>query len=70
MQAVFWMPLVNLWSINNVKNYLFGDHIMAKYDPQWDRVVRAIRDHYVMYDKVQEINIRQGVMALEKNWLV
>ena len=66
MQAVFWMPLVKILTINNVKNYLFGDHIMAKYDPQWDRVVRAIRDHYVMYDKVQEINIRQGVKALEK----
>jgi len=39
---------------------------MAKYDPQWDRVVRAIRDHYVMYDKVREINIRQGVKALEQ----
>ena len=66
MQAVFWMPLVKILTINNVKNYLFGDHIMAKYDPQWDRVVRAIRDHYVMYDKVREINIRQGVKALEK----
>ena len=65
MQAVFWMPLVKILTINNVKNYLFGDHIMAKYDPQWDRVVRAIRDHYVMYDKVREINIRQGVKALE-----
>ena len=39
---------------------------MAKYDPQWDRVVRAIRDHYGMYEKVQEINIRQGVKALEQ----
>jgi len=40
---------------------------MAKYDPQWDRVVRAIRDHYVMYDKVREINIRQDVKAMQKN---
>jgi ASC-1-like (ASCH) protein len=39
---------------------------MAKYDPEWDRVVRAIQTHYRMYDKVREINIRYGVMALER----
>ena len=38
---------------------------MAKYDPQWDRVLRQLETHYGMYDKVREINIRQGVMALE-----
>ena len=39
---------------------------MAKYDPEWDRVLRQLDLHYRMYDKVQEINIRQGVKALEK----
>ena len=43
---------------------------MAKYDPEWDRVVRAIQTHYGMYDKVEEINIRQGVESLERNWQV
>jgi len=43
---------------------------MAKYDPEWDRVLRQLDLHYRMYDKVREINIRQGVMALERNWLV
>jgi len=53
---------------------------MAKYDPQWDRVLRQLETHYGMYDKVleqlsqlkalqREINIQQGVMALERNWL-
>jgi hypothetical protein len=35
------------------------------YDPDWDRVVRAIQDHYGMYDKVREIKIRKGVQSLE-----
>jgi hypothetical protein len=35
------------------------------YDPQWDRVVRAIRDHYGMYSKIRENNIRKGVQSLE-----
>ena len=27
---------------------------MAKsFDPEWDRVVRAIREHYGMYDKMR-----------------
>jgi len=44
---------------------------MAKsYDPQWDRVLRQLDLHYGMYDKVLEINIRQGVEALERNWQV
>ena len=39
---------------------------MAKsFNSEWDRVVRAIRDHYGMYDKVRDINIRKGLMALE-----
>ena len=43
---------------------------MAKYDPEWDRVLRQLDLHYRMYDKVREINIRQDVEALERNWLV
>tara|TARA_R110002110_G_scaffold96593_1_gene248654 strand:- start:876 stop:1001 length:126 start_codon:yes stop_codon:yes gene_type:complete len=39
---------------------------MAKsYNPEWDRVLRQLEIHYGMYDKVEEINIRQGVEALE-----
>ena len=44
---------------------------MAKsYDPEWDRVLRQLDLHYRMYDKVREINIRQGVMALDLKYLV
>ena len=38
---------------------------MAKYDPQWDRVLRQLETHYGMYDKVRENNIRKGVQSLE-----
>jgi len=39
---------------------------MAKsFDACWDRVVREIALTYGMKDKVRDINIRKGLMALE-----
>ena len=62
--------LVKKCQIGKVKRKFCSVKTMARYDPEWDRVVRAIQTHYGMYDKVEEINIRQGVESLERNWQV
>ena len=39
---------------------------MAKYDPQWDRVVRTIQTHYGMYDKIRVLELEKENKRLKK----
>ena len=42
---------------------------MAKYDPEWDRVVRQLNLHYGMYDKMAYLELAREITPTPKELL-